>query len=323
MDGGGAVLRSRSSTAQHALTRAWGVLQAHRRGRLGTWGGTLVRGGGAWSGGFDATGTAKAGAWSAESRWGGSGSAQGASWSVQEGAWRFRASLTRIGAGYAVRVTPLYRDPEDEDTSRLRVEARWQGGAARFIRTAIEAGREPDSATGAWSRETSTQLVEVGERFLPGLRAGLVWRSRARRAAGAEPDAGDTERLARGELAYERLGWRFLFRAEERSQATGQARLTTLRAGRAGAVNWEAQAALARAQGDAPGLFWYRRRAGGFYGWDRPQSGTWIGAWMGIPRGRWVFEISADSRNTGWEGAAAVRFRLQPPAKLDPSSQDH
>jgi hypothetical protein len=75
-------------------------------------------------------------------------------------------------------------------------------------------------------------------------------------------------------------------------------------------VSWEARVALARAEGDAPGLYWYRRRAGGFYGWDRPQAGTWIGAWMGIPRGRWVFEISADSRDAGWEGAAAVRFRL-------------
>jgi hypothetical protein len=307
---GGAVLRGRSSTAQEALTRDWGVLRASRRGRLGTWGGTLVGGGGAWSGGIDAAGATVAGTWSAEWHWGGEGSAQGASWSVQEGAWRLRASLTRISAGYSVRVTPLYRDPEDEDASRLRVEARWQGGASRFIRTAIEAGREPDPATGAWSRETSTQLVEVGERVLPGLRAGLVWRARARRTAGTEPGTGDTERLARCELAYERLGWRLLFRAEERSQATGQARLTTLRAGRAGAVSWEARVALARAEGDAPGLYWYRRRAGGFYGWDRPQAGTWIGAWMGIPRGRWVFEISADSRDAGWEGAAAVRFRL-------------
>lgn len=318
---GGAVLRGRSSTAQHALTRTWGVLHASRRGQLGTLGGAVVRGAGEWSGGLDATGTAKAGAWSAEWRWGGAGSAQGASWSVQEGAWRLRASLTRIGAGYAVRVTPLYRDPEDEDASRLRVEARWQGGLSHFIRTAIEAGREPDPATGAWSRETSTQVVEVGERLVPGLRAGLVWRSRARRAAGTEPFAGDTERLARGEIAYERTGWRILFRAEERSRAAGRARLTTLRAGRAGTVSWEARAALARFEGDAPGLWWHRRRAGGFYGWDRLKAGTWIGAWIGVPRGRWIFEVSADSRDVGWEGAAAIRFRLEPPADLDPSPQ--
>ncbi len=319
---GGAVLRGRSSTVQEAVTRTWGALQASRRGRLGVWGGTLVRADG-WSGGFDAAGTTEAGAWSAEWRWAGAGSAQGASWSVQEGAWRLRGSLTRIGAGYSVRVTPLYRDPEDEDVSRLRVDARWQGGVSRFIRAAIEAGREPDPATRAWSRETSMQLVEVGERLLPGLRAGLVWRARARRAAGSEPFAGDTERLARGEIAYERTEWRVLFRTEERSRAAGRARLTTLRAGYAGKMNWEARAALARSEGDAPDLWWHRRRAGGFYGWDRPEAGTWIGAWVGIPRGRWMLEVSADSRDVGWEGAAAIRFRLEPPAELDPPPRGH
>jgi len=81
----------------------------------------------------------------------------------------------------------------------------------------------------------------------------------------------------------------------------------TLRAGRDAAIDWEARAALARTTG-TPRTLVAPPAGRGFYGWDQLDAGTWIGAWIGIPRGRWEFEISADSRDAGWEGAAAVRF---------------
>jgi hypothetical protein len=56
-------------------------------------------------------------------------------------------------------------------------------------------------------------------------------------------------------------------------------------------------------------VYWYRRRAGGLYGFDRLGQGTWIGAWGRLPAGGVVLEASLDGKPGRWDLAAAVRWR--------------
>ena len=58
--------------------------------------------------------------------------------------------------------------------------------------------------------------------------------------------------------------------------------------------------------GRAPDVWWYGRRAGGLYGWDRLPAGTWVGAWVRVPLGRWSIEMSADARGQRWDLIGAL-----------------
>jgi len=221
MERGGAILRGRSSTAQPPCP-APGNAPRRRRGRLGTWAARSWHGGGELSGGIDAAGAAGAGAWSAGVALGRCGERAGGVWSLQEGVWRLRASLTHVGRGYAGGGDALYRDPRMRTCRRLRVARSMQGPAARFIRNDARSRARARSASEAWSRETSTPPGEVGERLLPGLRAGLVWRLRSRRPRrlGLRLRRSGSPGSGRDRLRARRMALSFAF--EERSRTTGR-----------------------------------------------------------------------------------------------------
>jgi hypothetical protein len=287
--------------------RGWDAVTVRREVPKGWVEGALLRLGSAWTGSVSGGGPAGPGAWSAEWSRGEGGEAAGGAWRVTTGPWRLGASLVRMGPSYAVPQIRAWRRAAAEEIASLRFDFRWQGGPARFIRTAFEEGRGPETRGASWGRRESVRLVEVGERLARGVRAGFLWKVTDRRGDGLPEDGSGRADLVRAELDVAARPWRGTLRVDERGVGGGRSRLTAFRFGRKDGVEWEVRAALAEADGDAPDLFWYRRRAGGLYGWDRPAPGSWIGAWARIPLGRWGFEASADAIEGGWETVGAVR----------------
>jgi hypothetical protein len=273
-------------------------------------------GSGAWS--LQVAGASGAGRWTLEWARGASGSAQGAAWAMADGPWRFRASVSRQGGDYRLPTVRLYRDPPGEDMGELRLETRWQGGSGRHLRLALAEERGPAPYGVPWTRRQSERTLEFSERLHRRLRAAALWRSRFRRLTGSAPDGDGRERLMRLDLLYRGSPWQVDLRVEERSAPEGLARFTMARLGRTGTLSWQLVAGLAGLDGEAPDLWWYRRRAGGLYGWDRLGEGTWVGAWARLTRGRWGCEISAANRRAGWGGGLALRMDLGSPVKLDP-----
>ena len=125
------------------------------------------------------------------------------------------------------------------------------------------------------------------------------------------------------ELRYGRAPWRMRLRVEERSAAGGVARFTSVRLFREGGLTWQLAAGLASLDGDAPDLWWYRRRAGGLYAWDRLGEGAWVGAWARLGRGRTALEMSLVNRASGWSGGVGLRTDLGGPDMLDPALQHY
>ena len=287
--------------------RGWETVTLHRRVSGGYAAVGLLRRGREWSGTVVGGGPAGPGVWSGEWSRGVVGEAAGGAWRVAAGPWRLGASLVRMDPSYAVPEVRAWRRSAGAEIAVLRFEGRWQGGPARFLRVAFEEGRGPETRGGSWGRREALRLVEVGERLSRGVRTGFLWRVTDRRADGLPEDGSGREELIRAGLEIAASPWRGSLRVDERSAAGGASRLTAIRFGRRGTVEWEVRAALAEAGGEAPDLWWYRRRAGGLYGWDRPGPGGRVGAWTRIPFGGWGFEASVDAIEGGWETVGAVR----------------
>ncbi len=264
----------------------------------------VVRGGGASAVAGAAGGRIGPGDWGFEWAHGGSGEAQGGFWRFSEGALRLRAGMTRIGRGYAVPAVRAWRKGAEGDRSEVRLEGRWRGGPGRFLRVGWAEGRSLDR--GGDPRRDGLRLVEVGERPGRGVRLSGLWRERAALAGGRPEEEADRETLLRAELAVRAAPWRLRVRVESRTAAGGRTRLASLRVGRRDALAWELRTGLVADTGGGPGAWWYRRRAGGLYGWSRPGPGTWIGGWTRLDWGPVTVEISADAEASGWRGAAGI-----------------
>lgn len=286
--------------------RWWGTLDCGRRETGHGVGLVQVFSRSAWSLGLHATAAAGTGEWSAEWAWGGEGTAQGAVWSLAREPWRFRAGLTRVGAGYRIPSVRLYRAGSHLETVLFRLEIRRQSGAGRFVRLGLEDGR--GAPRDSWGRIDGLLELEVGERIRPGTQLVLLWRARRRGELGSAASAADVERTVRGELDVRRRLWRARVRLEERISTTGRSRMTSVRFGRAARTAWEVRSALVVEDGVPPDVWWYGRRAGGLYGWDRLPTGTWMGAWVRVPWGRWSVEMSADARRERWDWIVALRL---------------
>lgn len=292
-----AVVRGSVSAADGTRSsRWWGTASWERTRASGRWGLTLVRSGGLWAAGGFLEAAAGPGAWSMEASRAADGQAAGTAVSLRAGQVRVRADLATTGAGYRVPGIRSYRNRKPTESVRFGVEGRWQRGRGRFLRVLVRGERTPGDA--AWARVTRVQEVELGERLRGGLHLALRWR-----ITDAEDAGGNTQdQRMRSDLVYAGGGWRVRVRIDRR--AGDGAGLLSLRAGRRGRIAWEA--GMDRVTG--PGEAWvYRRRAGALYGWDRLETGTWIGGWVRIPVSRWEMELSADGRSAGWEAALALR----------------
>ncbi len=270
----------------------WTVEAAHLRGRVTLSDGDLGRRG--WetvtvrrrvSEGYVGAGLLRRGReWSGTVVGGGPGRARNLERGVEpRGRWRGGGRRLAVGLGTLAAGGqpgpdgPGLRRPRDSglaparglEVAVLRFEGRWQGGPARFLRASFEEGRGPETRGGSWGRREALRLVEVGERFSRGVRAGFLWRVTDRRADGFPEDGSGREGTHPGRTQIAARPWRGSLGVDERSAAGGESRLTAIRFGRRGTVEWEVRAALAEAGGEAPDLWWYRRRAGGLYGWDR------------------------------------------------------
>ena len=127
----------------------------------------------------------------------------------------------------------------------------------------------------------------------------------------AQPAPRDTERTLQGEWTLRRGPWRTQLRLQQRRYGdSGESMVTSIRVGRDARVAWEFRAAQVALRGSAPSVWWYSRRAGGLYGWDRLGTGTWMGAWVRFPVGRWILETSADARRDRWDLIAAIRVGM-------------
>jgi hypothetical protein len=151
---------------------------------------------------------------------------------------------------------------------------------------------------------------EVGERIHRGVRIGFLWRSKKRGDLGVLAGAEDRERTIRGEVEVRHRAWRARARLEEKNTGSGRSRINSIRFGRSTRVAWEGRLALVVRDVGAPEVWWHSRRAGGLYGWDRLSTGTWVGAWVGVPLGRLNLEASADARSTRWDMILAIRVPM-------------
>jgi hypothetical protein len=159
--------------------------------------------------------------------------------------------------------------------------------------------------------------LEVGDRVQK-LHLSLLWRFTRHGSEGAIEEGRDT--MLRGDITLRERRWRLRLRSEMRSNPGRDARLLSLRGGREGEVAWEVRSDLYSASsGGGPksesgsGPWIYRRRAGGLYGWDRIQDGTWLGAWLRVPVLGQGLEVSADAGRAGWDLTAALQLRFHLP----------
>lgn len=261
---------------------------------VGRWGWSLVAGG-----------PAGPGTWAVEWARAGSGTAQAGAWSFRSAGCSARAGVVRAGRGYRVPTLTRWARARNEDRVLLEVEARWQRARSRFLRVRLEAERDPDADPGAWGRQKSTRELEAGERVQGGWWAGLLWRVASQAPLARDPEA-ETGQVFRSDLERRGRPWRALLRWEERREAGGDLRTLLIRLGRGRDRAWEIRAAVVRSRGQAPAGSWYRRRAGGQFGWDGLEPGTWLGGWGRFTTGACRLEVSADRRASGWDVAAAV-----------------
>jgi hypothetical protein len=239
------------------------------------------------------------------------GGAQGASWQIAEGSLRLGLSLLRLGGEYRIENLPWYRVERESDRTSFRGEGRWSPGVGRFLRLAWDTGRAV-RAGDPWPEERSWLEVEVGDRVLPRVALRLLWRRQSGIPFGEEGDGRRPNRLLRAELGYHGRRWQCALDLRELEDEGGRAQLTAVRVGRGGQWRWELRAALVRREAGAPVLWWYRRRAGGLYGWDAVGTGTWAGGWAAWQRGRLRFEASLDRRGATWDITFALGWWLPP-----------
>lgn len=296
-------MRGRIRNASGAIDTAGWVVTGARWRRDGL---TLeVSGVGAWGWSLAAFGPAGSGSWGVEWARAGGGSALAATWGVEAGAWRARAGAVRTGPGYRVPTRTRWARSRDEDRVLIQVEVRWQRVRRRFLRVRLEGERDPGDASGDWGVERGIRELEAGERVAMGWWAGLLWRTRSTAPLARDPEAG-TNQLFRCDLERRAAPWRTRIRWEERRAADGDLRTLALRFGRGRERAWEVRAAVVRSRNRPPAASWYRRRAGGQYGWDPLEAGTWVGGWGRLTVGTCRLEVSVDRRRTGWDVAVAV-----------------
>jgi hypothetical protein len=214
--------------------------------------------------------------------------------------------LTALDPGFAAATGDGPDEPEPEGSTRFRLASRWGFGTGRFLRLGFEAERLSLAREG-WSDTGRRLELELGESWARGYGVTVLWRRvTGRPLGGAVPESA---RTLRAEFRRTRSPWTLTLRVEERSDDGGRGSLASLRVARAGGVPFEVRAALVGVEGADPGLFWYRRRAGGLYGWDRVPAGVWGGAWLRLPVGPLRAEVSLDARAGAYEAAAAVTAR--------------
>gem|GEM_PF-6303353 len=283
----------------------WGLVSGGRRvGSLGVRA-TVISLRGSIGSSLALTGGAPEAAWAVEWATNAGHRAGGAAWSLARGPGRIRGSLLFRGVGWTAPAGWHLGGPLAAPSVSLRLEGTLRPGRGRFLRLGML--REGDPGRGdRWPQTASEFEVEVGERPVPGLGLTLLWRgSRDAARVGDPPVPGRVMRL---DLDHRRRPWRLRLRWEERLDAGASARLTAFRLGWEGQRRLEFRAALVEADAGAPAPWWYRRRAGGLYGWDRLAPGVWIGAWARAPVGGNALEASVDRRGDRWDLAAAWRF---------------
>jgi hypothetical protein len=234
------------------------------------------------------------------------GSAGAGSWGRRLGSWRLRAGWFRTGADYRIPGHPDFGRRAADEALGVRGEVRWQPGAGRHLRAEFQEARE---AGASGTVTTRTSEVELRERIERGWTVRALGRRRSRESLGSAP-VRDLD-LARLVLEMSRAPWRGRAQWETRWEPEGTTRSLWIRIGRGRDSAWEVRVARVEPDPDSGGtLYWYRRRAGGQYGWDRLPEGTWVGIW-----GRWAgrrgqIELSFDRRAAGWEGTASVRWGM-------------
>ena len=285
----------------------WGAAGVETRlGRIGVeLTGRRFRGKNAGSLGL--TGPLGPGTWGLE--WAGvpGGWARAVLWGGRLGAWTVSGRLAALDPGFAAPTGDGPASPEPEGSTSLRLASRWTLGTGRFLRLGLE-GERRSRERGGWSDTGERLEIEVGESWGRGWGVALLWRRVANASLGAPTSA--VSRTLRGELRRTRHPWTVTLRLEERADDAGRGSLATLRLAHGGRVAWEIRGAHAAGEGRDPGLFWYRRRAGGLYGWDRVPAGAWAGGWLRWPLGPLRGEASLDARAGGYEASVALTVRV-------------
>jgi hypothetical protein len=249
-------------------------------------------------------GRAAGGAWGAEWARSRAGSAWGASWRYGRGAWRADASVVRRGPGFDSPFSEtLDSGGSSDEAVETAVEVRRRSERGRFLRVRVLDLRRPDPG---WAVARRTVEAEVGDRLAPGVDLVLLGRVQLDSETGRTPARAST---TRGEIRLPAGATRLRLRAEERVAEGGSARLLAIHLEGGRAWRWEVRAAAIRLEPGADALSWYRRRAGGLYGWDRPGNGTALGAWTRAPLSTWQVEASVDGGPRGWEATLAMSAR--------------
>lgn len=260
---------------------------------------------------MNASGQLGPGEWAVEWARRGAVSARGAAWSAKLGAVRIRGSALHADAGYRAGSGWSPSDGASTASAVVRFEGSWRLGVSRFLRLAHETEQRPADG---WVGRSRWWEIEVRERLARGVTATLLWRSVASGDAGTGGADAPRETM-RLDVTGSHRGWRALVRVERKIETgagagTGTvARWTSMRVGRDGDAAWRIRAARVALPPGGPDVYWYRRRAGGLYGFDRLGQGTWIGAWGRLPAGGVVLEASLDGKPGRWDLAAAVRWR--------------
>jgi len=134
--------------------------------------------------------------------------------------------------------------------------------------------------------------------------AGTEWRADLEAPEGVVSPGTDA-RVVRVDLERRQNGATARLRVEERLEGVGRSRAIAAQWGPSPRL--ALRAAWFGGDPDGPEIWWYRRRAGSLYGWDRLTPGTWLGAWGRLGVRGVVLEASVDAAASGVDVALAVR----------------
>jgi len=282
----------------------WTAVGLSRRRGPGRLGASWARGPGGSGVAIRGTGNGAGGLWSAEASRAGGGTALAALWRLDGATWGLRGSAQHLGAGYRDPGAWSVSEPWDDAASSVRWEARWRPGSGRLMRAGLRLERLPERAGQGWPRRRRGLEIELTERPGPGLRLGLLWRADLEAPEGVVSPGTDA-RVVRVDLERRQNGATARLRVEERLEGVGRSRAIAAQWGPSPRL--ALRAAWFGGDPDGPEIWWYRRRAGSLYGWDRLTPGTWLGAWGRL--GVWgvVLEASVDATASGVDVALAVR----------------
>lgn len=117
----------------------------------------------------------------------------------------------------------------------------------------------------------------------------------------------DSDVLLRSDLRWLSTRWEWRFRYEEHLESS-DAQLLTVDLRHRQAPRFRIRLANADREERGPTLWWYRRRAGGVYGWDSLHRGVWAGFWGEVNLGPATIEVSMDSYPGGADAVLALKL---------------